>query len=31
MKESDNVALFWEKSFGTNPQNAERKFNRMIC
>ena len=27
MKESDNVALFWEKSFGTNPQNAERKFN----
>lgn len=27
MRESDNVALFWEKSFGTNPQTASRPFN----
>lgn len=27
MRESDNVALFWEKSFGTNPQTAQRAFN----
>ena len=27
MKEGDNVALFWQKSLGRNPQSGPRPFN----